>query len=275
MRQIPLVPEESNPVPESLPKLDVTAATNRGLVRPANEDTIVVGTWCGFGDDTSLSATHNAFVDVLLAVADGLGGHSAGDVASRMVIDGLLAQTANLTVGNIDGITGTIMAIDDDLKLKATSDPSLRGMGSTLAMAVVSAETITVLNVGDSRVYLSEGSDEIRQISIDDIPVRPELGLQNRPGDGVIRRSSHLVTQALGGVNLRRTRLRPHVVNLNTSIPWTLLLCSDGLTDFVDEIALKERIMSAGCRANDLVEMALEGGGEDNISAILARCSRF
>jgi hypothetical protein len=84
-------------VPKSLPKLKVTAATNRGLVRPANEDAIVVGRWCGFGDDTSHSATHNAFVDVLLAVADGLGGHSAGDVASRMVIDGLLAQMVNLT----------------------------------------------------------------------------------------------------------------------------------------------------------------------------------
>jgi PPM family protein phosphatase len=263
-------------VPESAPKLDVTAATNRGHVRPANEDAIVVGTWRGFGDDISHSATHDVFANVLLAVADGLGGHSAGDVASRIVIDGLVAQTADLTVGNIGGITGAITVIDDDLKLKATSDPSLRGMGSTLAMAVVSAEAITVLNVGDSRIYLSDGPDEMRQISIDDIPVRrPELRSQDRLSDGSVRRSSHLVTQALGGVSLRRTRLRPHVVNLSMSVPWTLLLCSDGLTDFVDEIALYERIKSASCRANDLVEMALEGGGADNISAILARCGRF
>jgi protein phosphatase len=261
-------------VTESLPKLDVTAATNLGLVRPANEDAIVVGTWRGFGDVASHSVTHDVFANVLLAVADGLGGHKAGDVASRIVIDGLLARTANLTVGDIDGITETITAIDHDLKLKAASDPSLRGMGSTLAMAVVSAEAITVLNVGDSRVYLSQGFDEVRQISIDDIPLRQsELHSQDGPGDGMVRRSSHLITQALGGVSLRRTRLRLHVLNFNTSIPWTLLLCSDGLTDYVNEMALKKRIMSPSCRANDLVEMALEGGGADNISAILARCS--
>jgi serine/threonine protein phosphatase PrpC len=130
------------------------------------------------------------------------------------VIDGLLAGTANLTVGDIDSITETITAIDDDLKLKAASEPSLRGMGSTLAMAVISAEAITVLNVGDSRVYLSQGFEEVRQISIDDIPLRQsELHSQDGPGDGMVRRSSHLVTQALGGVPLRRTRLRPHVLN--------------------------------------------------------------
>ena len=259
---------------EFRPKLDVTAATNLGRVRSANEDAIVVGTWRGIGDDASHAVTQDAFANVLLAVADGIGGHRAGDVASRIVIDGLLANTGTLAVGDIDGITGVIMAIDDDLKAKAASNGELRGMGSTLAMAVISAEAITVANVGDSRVYLSQGLADVRQISIDDIPVRPS-GIDPREGPrvSVARRSSRLVTQALGGVSHRRTRLRPHVLSLNTSLPWSLLLCSDGLTDYVDEMALKKRIRLLDCRASDLIEMALDGGGADNISVILARCS--
>jgi protein phosphatase len=224
----------------------------------------MVGTWRGFGDEMSHSATYAAFSNVVLAIADGLGGHSAGDVASRIVIDGIIAQSAELTVENVEGISGMPAIIDDCLRLKATSDPSLRGMGSTLAMAVVSASAITVLNVGDSRVYLSEGSHEMKQISTDDKPAPP-------PGS-TIHRTSHLVTQALGGASLRRGHLRPHVVNLNTLMPWTLLLCSDGVTDFVDENILKTQIMLADCEASNIVEMALQGGGADNISAIIARC---
>jgi serine/threonine protein phosphatase PrpC len=157
--------------------------------------------------------------------------------------------------------------------LKATSDPSLRGMGSTLAVAMVSAEAMTVLNVGDSRVYMSEGDGDMRQISIDDVPVaRPDVRSQDPAVDSVARRSTHLVTQALGGSSLRANRLIPHVVNLRMSGSWTLLLCSDGLTDFVDDRLFNEKAISGDCGANDLVKMALDAGGKDNISVIIARC---
>lgn len=241
--------------------------------RSANEDAVVVDRWLGFGEDASFSASHGPFADVLLAVADGLGGHSAGDVASRMVIEGLAARAQDLTVGNTDGMTDAITAIDDDLRRRAASESSLRGMGSTLAMAVVSANALTVLNIGDSRIYFSRDFGEVRQISVDDVPHgRPETVTQDGPGNSSGRRTSHLVTQALGGPGLRRSRLRPHIVDLDTSIPWTLLLCSDGLTDYVGEKALMECITSPTCCANDLVALALAGGGGDNVSVVLARC---
>jgi protein phosphatase len=215
-------------------------------------------------------------MNVLLAVADGLGGHSAGDVASRIVIESLAARMANLAIGDTDGITGAVTFIDEELKLKATSDPSLRGMGSTLAMAIVSAEAMTVLNVGDSRVYMSEGDGDMRQISIDDVPVaRPDMRSQDRSADSVARRSTHLVTQALGGSSLRANRLLPHVVNLRMSGSWTLLLCSDGLTDFVDDRVFNKKAISAACGASDLVKLALDAGGKDNISVVIARCKIF
>jgi protein phosphatase len=257
---------------ERMGKLEITAATNLGRHRPANEDAIIVGRWLGFGDDTSHSARHEAFADLLLAVADGLGGHEGGNVASRMVVEGLAARTDDLRMGDMDSMIAVVAAIDQDLRDTAMSEPSLRTMGSTLAMAVVSTNAITVLNIGDSRIYLSEGLDELRQISIDDVPV-DLLGERTLQADGnaVVGRASHRITQALGGAALRRTRLQPHVQTIETSSPWTLLLCSDGLTDYVSEAALKARVMSPSSRAGDLVEMALAGGGGDNISAVLAR----
>ncbi len=251
---------------ETKGRLEITAATNIGLRRSSNEDSIVVGRWIGFGDDASHSVSHDASADVLLGVADGLGGHRGGAVASRMVIEGLAARANDLMVGRSEFMTAAISAIDDNLRLRASSEPSLSGMGSTLAMAVVTANAISVLNIGDSRIYLSQSIDELRQISIDDIP-------QDRTEGGPVHRRSHRITQALGGPGLRRSPLRPHTYDVAVSMPWTLLLCSDGLTDYVDEAVLKECIALPSCRANDLVKLALAGGGGDNVSVILARCA--
>jgi protein phosphatase len=66
-----------------------------------------------------------------------------------------------------------------------------------------------------------------------------------------------------------------HVLNVSTSDSWTLLLCSDGLTDFVDDRLFKQKTISMGCSAKDLVKMALEAGGGDNISVIIARWKMF
>jgi PPM family protein phosphatase len=256
-------------VTETRGRLEVTAATNLGRRRPSNEDAIVVGNWFGFGDVASHSTAQDAFADFLLAVADGLGGHRGGAVASRMVVEGLAARASDLEIGRSDSVAAAIMAIDDDIRLRATSDPSLSGMGSTLAMAVISANALKFVNVGDSRIYLSHNFDELRQISIDDVPAAPK----SEAGVGtIVHRRSHRITQALGGQRLRRSPLRPHIHDIALSMPWTLLLCSDGLTDYVDEAKMRERIASPSCSATDLIELALSGGGGDNVSAVLARC---
>ena len=116
----------------------------------------------------------------------------------------------------------------------------------------------------------------MRQISTDDVPrVWPDMPSKHPSTESLARRSSHLVTQALGGSSLPGNRLLPHVLNVSMSDSWTLLLCSDGLTDFVDERLFKEKTMSTGSAANDLVKMALDAGGGDNISVIVARCKKF
>jgi protein phosphatase len=253
-------------------RLEITASTNLGRLRPVNEDAILVGNWLGFGDDVSHSARHDASADVLLAVADGLGGYEGGNVASRMLVEGLAAHIGDLRAGDMKFLVAVIAAIDQEIRNKAMSEPTLRTMGSTLATAVVSANEITVLNIGDSRIYLSDGLKELRQISIDDVPV-DQLGDRSphEHGSSFVRRSSHRITQAVGVAALRRTRLKPHVQTIETSAPWTLLLCSDGLTDYVSESALTECVMSPFSKADDLIKMALAGGGGDNISAVLAR----
>lgn len=259
-------------MPENIGRLEITAATNVGLSRASNEDAVVVGDWIGFGDDASHSGSHDASTYILLGVADGLGGHRGGTVASRMVTEGLAARASGLTVGRAELMIAAIAAIDDDLRLRANSEPSLSGMGSTLAAAVVTGNAISIFNVGDSRIYLSQNINEFRQVSIDDIPLDRTEVTPHKSG-GPAHRRSHRITQALGGLGSRRSPLRVHSYDFAVSMPWTLLLCSDGLTDYVDEDALKECIALPSCSAEDLVKLALAGGGGDNVSIVLARCT--
>lgn len=267
---VPCFSERKSDVGQSGYTLEVTAATNRGLVRRTNQDAILVEQWVGLGDADSHVITRSPFVDVLLAVADGVGGQSAGDIASRLVAERLSMMKSSLAVGDIDAATSAIMCVDEDLRAKASSHPSLFNMASTLAMALVSPDALTISNVGDSRIYFSMGNSDLRQMSKDDSLASSRT---TSLSDGEIAaRSSHLITQALGGGVLRRTRLEPHTLHLRSPAPWTLLLCSDGLTDEVDEGLFVADVVTRGYVADDLIAMALDAGGRDNVSVIVARC---
>jgi protein phosphatase len=113
-----------------------------------------------------------------------------------------------------------------------------------------------------------------RQISVDDVPaslpgstVAAECGMLEVSG----RRTSHLVTQALGGSGSRVNVLNPHVVDVKLTSSWTLLLCSDGLSDFVTEDDIQRSMRLPLIRADGLVKRALAAGGGDNISVVMAR----
>jgi protein phosphatase len=195
-------------------------------------------------------------------VADGLGGHVGGGIASQWALEALLATGVDCR--DVVCWTEALQQANDTLYDLMADRPTLQGLGTTVVGAILSRKELLHFNVGDSRAYHYNG-DKLVRLSEDDVP----LGTSGpRPG-----RLSGMITQCLGGQS-RRTRIEPHV-ELKPPLRRgdTLLLCSDGLTDMVGEAdiakALQAAVEPAKC-VMDLLEMALESGGDDNISIIVA-----
>lgn len=128
----------------------ISAATHKGYVRRSNEDAILAGNWIGYGE--SASHAFEWVVDgrgLLLAVADGLGGHRAGEVASRFVVEELLRRAQPCSLVEKECLVDLLRGIDADLRDQTLGAPSLQGMGSTLAAAYIAVTGLTIVNVGE------------------------------------------------------------------------------------------------------------------------------
>jgi PPM family protein phosphatase len=246
--------------------VQVSAATHPGCVRSGNEDALLVDSWIGVGEQASCHSEHDlSRKELVLAVADGLGGHQAGEVASRFVIE----QMAGLPPGSLrepDAAAAALNAINARLTDHMLAEPSLLGMGSTLVGAVLGQGHGAFFNVGDSRAYVFDGQS-LTQLSVDDTPLAPA------GGGGSFPRRSHLVTQVFGG-SLSRDQLGPHFRRHDLLPGSKLLLCSDGLTDMLEVGAIADLIRRPDVEADSLLRAALDVGGEDNISVILVTIPR-
>ncbi len=226
------------------------AATDVGRVRSNNQD-------------APLAVEH------LFAVADGMGGHKGGEVAARLAVrtleDSFTEPTADTLVEAVRHANAAIFAL-------ASGDHELRGMGTTLtAIAPVEDdgdETLAVVNVGDSRTYLLRDG-ELQQLTEDHSLVE-EMVRDGRlsPSEAVEHPQRHIVTRALG--------IDSDVqVDSFAVIPYTgdrYLLCSDGLFGEVDEsriAATLRRLDDPDEAARELVRLANEGGGRDNITVVV------
>ena len=237
-------------------KLQVTALTHPGLVREHNEDAIAVGGWFAPGVMTAPYQTVLDLSDVVVClVADGLGGHAGGEIASALAVSRLSAAPHELL--SEEALQQAIRGVSDEIVQRASAEPALRGMGTTL-VGVVARETVGVMvNVGDSRAYCWEGG-YLGQLSVDD----------SLNGQG----TSHIVTQSLGG-GQHLPAPRPHLVPLALRLGDRYLLCSDGLTDYAS-LDVLEKCMTRNedrAAAQGLFEAALAGGGGDNVSLLLLR----
>jgi serine/threonine protein phosphatase PrpC len=222
----------------------------------------------------------------LFVVADGMGGHAAGEVASRIAVDSI-AEFVALTAGNEEitwpfGLDDSISYDGNRLKtairhanrrvLEATHEKGvLVGMATTVAAVLVDGDVANLAHVGDSRIYLWSGG-EITLLTSDHSWVNEQIQT------GVIspeQARSHplrnVVTRALGG----RSDLLVDVQSRRMEGGEVLLLCSDGLTTMIadDEIAriLEESGGDVGRAASALVDAANERGGEDNITVVLLK----
>lgn len=231
------------------------AATHIGRVRPLNEDRCVVGDWRSHADNETWQG-HLPAEKPWALLADGMGGHEAGEVASQIALDTVAHGLAKVRT------EADIAHLLDAANLKVFEAMYGGGgrpaMGTTIVGAVQVARRTLIFNLGDSRAYSFAGG-ELAQLSRDH-----SLG-----ADGSSRRRSPLLTQSLGGTVSRRPLL-PSMTWLDANVASTLLLCSDGLTDTVEDeeiAALLKRHPSEPAAA--LVEAALDAGGTDNITVIV------
>ncbi|MEY9242526.1 PP2C family protein-serine/threonine phosphatase [Bradyrhizobium elkanii] len=247
-----------------MPSWTIAAFTHRGRVRPNNEDAIAIDNRVLTGDMDVPVVMTPPNDSRLLMIADGMGGHAHGAMASRAVLDYLVAA-----VDRLSEPASCADVIEDAnrylYELMHQHEDAL-GMGSTLVGAVLTAERLITFNVGDSRCYLF-GAGQLVQLSHDDVPE----GENSQFGP----RRSHALTQALGGSSF------PLAVEPHTSIDAplapgeTLLLCSDGLTDMVSGQTISDTLRTARDPlqvAKRLAAKAFSAGARDNISLLVARC---
>lgn len=228
--------------------------THTGRVRSLNEDSLLV--------DPDLG---------LFIVADGLGGHNAGDVASSLavrVISGRIRDGLSAGRNPVFLLQRAVMAANDVILTKADEKSQWRDMGTTIAVALLNDDHFLLCHVGDSRIYsLSDGS--VNRLTIDHTFVEEwvKSGLISRD-EARIHAARHGLTMALG--------VDDDIEPVLACLPWSgnecLLLCTDGLTEMLDERTLLRIIQDCdqpeqACEM--LVDQANKAGGIDNITVIL------
>ena len=242
-------PKNANREPPPAVVLDAGATTDVGLRRKANEDSYLTGY-------------------PIFAVADGMGGHDAGDRASQAVIQ----QLATL-VGKRDIQPETLVAVLEtaSVSVAAIADETERGAGSTVTGVAVSMHDGTahwlVFNIGDSRVYrLHEGL--LSQLSIDHSLVQQLLDSgELAPADLAAFQGKNVITRAVGADD-SDADLWMHPIMQNER----LLLCSDGLTGEATDDEIRELLLAtpgAQPAADALVARALSNGGRDNVTVVV------
>jgi len=251
--------------------LEIASCTDPGMVRSHNEDSIAA------------DAAHG-----LVVLADGMGGYNAGEVASGMATSVLITEVRHLLDRtppySVDPLTNAPVAprIIQEQVLKANtsifnaaqSQPQYAGMGTTLVVCLFYDNKVLVAHLGDSRLYRLRGG-EFSQVT------RDHSLLQEQLDAGLIsaeqaKHAQHknLVTRALG----IDPQVEPEVREYPVSPGDLFLLCSDGLCDMVSDEDIGDALRAFGNNLNlaaqQLVQMANDNGGRDNVSVILVRVLR-
>jgi serine/threonine protein phosphatase PrpC len=230
--------------------LRAVAASDVGLVRSNNEDSVLVGRR-------------------LLVVADGMGGLPAGELASDILVRAM-AVVDDLPVNDepLQDLCAALQTANERIEAAAADDEEREGMGTTVTALLLAGDRIAALNVGDSRCYLSRGGD-LTQLTRDDTYVQAlvDQGVLT-PADARRHPQRALVTQAVQGGDIR-----PGGRVLVARAGDRYLLCSDGLTDYVADEVIAATLRAYADRqvcATELIARTLEAGAPDNVTVIVA-----
>ena len=232
------------------------ALTDTGRVRTANQDYV-------YASVEPVGSLPNLFV-----VADGMGGHQAGDYASRYIVENLvtyLQYTENSQI--VPLLREGILKVNTQLYQESKEKPELSGMGTTLVAAVADENTLYVANVGDSRLYLVR--DRIRQVTRDHSYVEElvSLGRLER-GSKDYKDKKNIITRAVG----TEDKLLVDFFEVGLEPGDFILMCSDGLSNMLEDVEMEEIVgsdLELEEKAEKLITVANDNGGKDNIAVVL------
>jgi protein phosphatase len=247
--------------------LDVALLSHPGMVRPHNEDSV-------FADSAS----------GLVVLADGMGGYNAGEVASGIAVsvvsDGLLTElSSGRELSKVDiqsGLTHAALLLQQQIAAAnkgiyeaAQSRPECAGMGTTIVAAVFHGNRVSIGHIGDSRCYRLRG-EKFEQLTHDHSLLQEQIDAgQLTAEQAKYSLNKNLVTRALGIEAI----VPPDITEYRLEADDIYLLCSDGLTDMVEADVVRNVVNrqrgDLTQAATDLVDLANENGGRDNISVIL------
>lgn len=235
--------------------MKASALTDVGKTRKINQDSVYAST-------AAVGKLKNLFI-----IADGMGGHKAGDTASRCAVEMVVETVKNSKSSSILGVLDEAIrnANDKVLEVAATSE-DFSGMGTTLVVATIEQGMLCVGNVGDSRLYLV--GNEIRQITRDHSLVEEMVSIgELERSQARTHTNKNIITRAIGAD--KKVMADFFEVQINTDDKF--VMCSDGLSNMVEDDTIRQVIRNFPCdeAAGMLVDLANQNGGKDNISVII------
>ena len=234
------------------------AVTDIGQKRTVNQDYV-------FCSEEPVGKLSNLFV-----VADGMGGHNAGDTASRLCVGSVRESISNSELATPVSILNEAVAFAHDrVRTEAAAKPEFEGMGTTLVIATIQDNKLYVANVGDSRLYLLR--DSLEQITEDHSLVEEMVKSGELSKENVKEHpNKNIITRALG---IGET-VMADTFEVELKEDDIILMCSNGLTNMVDDIdieyIIKNNRTNMADAGEELLARANDAGGKDNITVLLA-----
>jgi protein phosphatase len=235
----------------------IYSATDVGQKRKMNQDYVFVS-------EAPVGNLPNLFV-----VADGMGGHNAGDFASSHAVQTLVNEIREDADYNpVKIIRHAIETANTEIIEQAQSDEKLRGMGTTMVVATIVGQYAYVANIGDSRLYVIQ--EEIRQITKDHSLVQEMVRMGELNAEEARNHpDKNIITRALGA----EKTVDIDFFDLKLESGNVILMCSDGLSNMVEDKKMEEIILDTGVdletKGETLVQEANRNGGKDNIAIVL------
>lgn len=236
--------------------MKISSLTDIGNTREMNQDYL-------YSSEESVGKLPNLFL-----VADGMGGHKAGEFASRYVVEHIVRSIEGSKEEEAVAILSeSIETANRKLKEYADAHQQMRGMGTTVVAAVIQGRTLIAANVGDSRLYIV--GDEITQVTQDHSLVQEMVRLgQMDPQSAKNHPDKNIITRAVGVSE----KVKIDIFERQLGAGEYIILCSDGLTNMVEDSVILQILHGAGSlsdKAERLIELANKNGGKDNITVII------
>lgn len=232
------------------------SVTDIGRKRKLNQDFV-------YSSDETVGNLKNVYI-----VADGMGGHQAGDYASKCTVETMVREIKGcFEQSPIRILSRAIRIANDQVRRKAREDESLYGMGTTVVAATVLGKYLQVANVGDSRLYII--NEEVRQITRDHSLVEEMVRMGGLDREAARNHpDKNIITRAIGA----RDTIEIDFFHEELKSGDLVLMCSDGLTNMLEDEEIGRILKTPGTieeRAERLIDAANQNGGRDNIAVIL------